>query len=87
MGKNVIRAIDYVIIVPFTCNSCTVAASLLELIKHKRPHRRTKKSGFQAIKVHGKATSFSFLSVAVMATAPARQLNNKVCTRLDIFSS
>ena len=82
-----IRAIDYVIIVPFTCNSCTVAAFLLELIKHKRRTEELQKSGFQAVKVDGKATSFSFLSVTVMATAPARQLNNKVCTRLDIFSS
>ena len=84
--SNVIRAIDYVIFVPFSCNSCTVAAFLLEFIKHKRPHRRTIKTGYQAIKVGGNATSFSFLSVTVMATAPARQLNNKVCTRRDISS-
>ena len=45
------------------------------------------KSGYQATKVDGEATSCSFLSMTVMATAPARQLDNKVCTRLDISSS
>ena len=44
-------------------------------------------SSYHAIKVDRKTTSFSFHSVTAMATAPARQLNNKVCTRFDIPSS
>ena len=55
--SNVIRAIDYVIIVPFSRNSCTVAAFLLEFNKHKRPHRRTIKIWLPSYKSRRKTYS------------------------------
>ena len=50
-------------------------------------HLSNAQFSYHAIKVDWKTTSFSFHSVTAMATAPARQLNNKVCTRFDISSS
>ena len=50
-------------------------------------HFSNAQSSYQAINVDWKTTSFSFHSVTAMTTAPARQLNNKVCTRFHISSS
>ena len=50
-------------------------------------HFSNAQSSYHAINADWKTTSFSFHSVTAMATAPARQLNNKVWTRFDISSS